>query len=339
MIQDSTSAPIATSSTVQDAGLQNVSLGETAHAAIQHHFKKATKYKKAVLKDTDPENLHQMRVGLRRLRTSLKVFDFALKLPKAARDRRLQEIARGLGTVRDLDVLHDLLINRYMVNLPQLEQRQLYQVLSNLGKQRQVCFEKMGDLLRGDRYRTFKQAYAQWIRRPEHQAQVAALPMRDCAPDLLLPLYCHLFQHPGWLIGTQMHSQQVQVLSVSGLRDDRLSQQLRKQEVLVHDLRKLIKQVRYQSDLLKDFYGDDYEKLLQDLKQSQEVLGGLQDMAVCRDVITTIVKGKLHKKMPYLVEQFHQTQAELWQEWQPIQRQYLNSTVRTQVKQILMNPK
>jgi CHAD domain-containing protein len=37
------------------------SMGDTAIAAINRYFSKAIDYEKAVLKDKDPEDLHQMR--------------------------------------------------------------------------------------------------------------------------------------------------------------------------------------------------------------------------------------------------------------------------------------
>ena len=41
------------------------------------------------LQDQDPEALHQMRIGMRRLRTALTGFAPALELPKAAQEKML----------------------------------------------------------------------------------------------------------------------------------------------------------------------------------------------------------------------------------------------------------
>ena len=49
----------------------NETLGHYAYRIIQKNFKKIVKYEKAVSDDTDPEPLHQMRVGMRRLRSAL----------------------------------------------------------------------------------------------------------------------------------------------------------------------------------------------------------------------------------------------------------------------------
>jgi inorganic triphosphatase YgiF len=59
-----------------------------------------------VLESSDPEGPHQMRIGLRRLRTALRVFRPAFD-SKALRQlgRELRDIAQLAGEVRDLDVL------------------------------------------------------------------------------------------------------------------------------------------------------------------------------------------------------------------------------------------
>lgn len=49
-------------------------LGEFAVASIQKHFHKSIKHEEEIFKDRGSEPLHQMRVGMRRLRTALMVF-------------------------------------------------------------------------------------------------------------------------------------------------------------------------------------------------------------------------------------------------------------------------
>ena len=332
---------------------QSATLGETAHHAIQRHFKKAIKYKKAVLQDTDPENLHQMRVGLRRLRTSLVTFDFVLALPKPARSPQVAQIARPLGSVRDLDVLGENLRTHYLPALPPKEQKRLKKILRQLERQRDRQFEKMQGVLTSDRYDTFTKSYQAWIDRPHYSQDMAALPIVDYAPDLLLPLFCRLFQHPGWWVGTTYREQEIELLSgigedldrlaspfaerLQGRKENPLYHQIQQQETVIHDLRKWVKQVRYQAELLSDCYGQDYQVMLEDLKLAQEILGGLQDIAVSRAVIHAGLGGKAEKKLPQLFEQFHQSTGQLWRDWQPLQQRYLNPTFRKDLKQLLLD--
>ncbi len=55
----------------------------------------------------DPEYLHQLRVGLRRMRSTLRAFRSLLRRRKAVEfDRQLRGILRALGAARDWDVFH-----------------------------------------------------------------------------------------------------------------------------------------------------------------------------------------------------------------------------------------
>ncbi|MEB3224731.1 MAG: CHAD domain-containing protein, partial [Synechococcus sp.] len=49
-------------------GLQGQQFGDWAHQAIAKHYQKILSHETGVLADRDPEELHQMRVGMRRLR-------------------------------------------------------------------------------------------------------------------------------------------------------------------------------------------------------------------------------------------------------------------------------
>lgn len=75
--------------------------GDYGYQALRKSFHRVTKVEAAVLQDQDPEPLHQIRVGMRRLRTVLQVFEPAIALPKGVSDKRIRTIAQTLGSVRD----------------------------------------------------------------------------------------------------------------------------------------------------------------------------------------------------------------------------------------------
>ena len=82
-----------------------VTLKEWANIAIAKHTSKIFKYETEVIKDKDPEDLHQMRVGMRRLRSAITGFAIALDLPAQVSEKNIGKIGRYLGKLRDLDVL------------------------------------------------------------------------------------------------------------------------------------------------------------------------------------------------------------------------------------------
>ncbi|MEM9568544.1 MAG: CHAD domain-containing protein, partial [Cyanobacteria bacterium P01_E01_bin.34] len=116
------------------------SLQDYVHTAIRKYVRKVTRYEKAVIADLDPENLHQMRVGMRRLRTVLKTYGSVLQLPKAAREPQVGKVARRLGNLRDIDVLLETLEKQYWPAIPFSEQLQLAKVMETLGSDRQAAF-------------------------------------------------------------------------------------------------------------------------------------------------------------------------------------------------------
>jgi inorganic triphosphatase YgiF len=68
----------------------------------------------AVRRGDQPEAIHQMRVGLRRLRTGLKLFEGAV-IPPAEWQSELAWIVAALGRARDADVLADETLSRLAV--------------------------------------------------------------------------------------------------------------------------------------------------------------------------------------------------------------------------------
>ena len=66
-----------------------------------------------VMQGGDPEHLHQLRVGLRRLRSLLKMFEDAAPLP-AGMDQELRWLGDELGAARDWDVLAEDTLSQLM---------------------------------------------------------------------------------------------------------------------------------------------------------------------------------------------------------------------------------
>jgi CHAD domain-containing protein len=70
--------------------------GEWAIQLVGRQAKRLAALQGDALHDRDPEALHQMRVNLRRLRTTLQQFSPALVLPPAVRDQRLAQLQQWL---------------------------------------------------------------------------------------------------------------------------------------------------------------------------------------------------------------------------------------------------
>lgn len=80
-------------------------LGEAAHALLQSLWSTAIAHEPGVRAGLDPEQVHKMRVAMRRLRTALRVFGGAFEGAPLGKWRdELRWLGRLLGEVRDLDV-------------------------------------------------------------------------------------------------------------------------------------------------------------------------------------------------------------------------------------------
>jgi CHAD domain-containing protein len=107
-------------------------VADWAYIGIDKHFHKVLKHEAGVLLDQDTEELHQIRVGMRRLRSTLTGFAPALTMPKYADQKRVGNLGRILGELRDLDVLKEAFVGHYQPILPPKEQDLLKKVLQVL---------------------------------------------------------------------------------------------------------------------------------------------------------------------------------------------------------------
>lgn len=310
-------------------------LGDAAADAIEKYFRKTLAHETEVLKDKDAEELHQMRVGMRRLRSAVTGFAPVLDLPKQAQEHKIGKVGRILGTLRDLDVMLDSLQNRYYPNLPAEEQEVLDQVLLTLLKQRRRALKGVRAVLEHKSYQLLKRSIEDWLEKPQFRA-ISNLPIAEVLPDLLLPQISEFFLHPAWLLGTEYEDGQVKVCD--DLNAEAVEHKLAAEGTILHDLRKQAKRVRYLMNLFGDFYGETYEAYVEDVKAIQECLGDIQDSEVLGEFLTDFVEGDLQKELPILAGILAESRYAAWGKWQILQRRYLSAETRQGLRSALIHP-
>jgi CHAD domain-containing protein len=313
----------------------SITLGEYASQIIFSKFQKIVDHEEAVLKDKKPEPLHQMRVGMRRLSTAVQVFSTAIVLPKAANHLAIEKIARSLGKPRDLDVLQQQLTSRYQPLLQKKEQSKFDKALKQSGQKRDKQFLHLQKTLDGDRYDQLKQAIQAWLDQPIY-TWMGDLSVSQSLPDLLLPLTCQLFLHPGWLVGTIIHRGKIMLLPIENA--EAVNQQCLQFGDVLHGLRKQTKQVRYQTEFFSDFYEVSYLQRIEEFKTIQDILGQIQDHLVLRQFLESTLNADLKECLPTIAEVIQQDQITLWQSWQPIQERYLSLEFRQGLRSLLTKP-
>ncbi|HLX31570.1 MAG TPA: CYTH and CHAD domain-containing protein [Gaiellaceae bacterium] len=99
----------------------------------------------------DPESLHDMRVGVRRLRALLRAGRDLVASDTSGLDERLQQLGRTLGEVRDLDVLLERLRGEAAELGPE-DAKQARALLSSLSRERARKRRRLLDVLSSDGY-------------------------------------------------------------------------------------------------------------------------------------------------------------------------------------------
>lgn len=313
-----------------------LSFGKVAYQSIQKQFKKSTKYEKGVLADQDPENLHQMRVGMRRLRTAIDVFAPAIQLPPAGQRPQVTKISKQLGKVRDLDVLH-LWFQHYLqhASTQVTEAEPLQQVFLCLDKRRTKQFAQLPKMFQGKGYRQFVCAYEDWLAHPQF-SPVAAMPILDVLPDLLLPLLSRLFLHPGWLVATEILEGRPYPLV--GMNPESLDNVFATNGLDFHDLRKQMKRVRYQTEFFIPFFGKSYQVQARNFRDLQELLGLFQDGVVLSDFLATALGSNWPEQLPSLATLLLEERFRNWKQWQALQLKYLDPKFRRTLSRRVMSP-
>jgi CHAD domain-containing protein len=314
---------------------QAVTLGEWANIAIAKHTGKILKHEAGVLKDKEPEELHQMRVGMRRLRSALIGFAPALDLPEIVNQKNIGKLGRSLGKLRDLDVLLDALTNQYRSLLPTAEQKSLDKVLKSLNKKREHISKQVQETLSDGLYLDLKQGLQNWLEQPTYQ-EIADLSIYPVLPDLLLPQVSKLLLHPGWLVGVKLKKGKIQFPKQRSSKS--VEKLLAEQDTILHDLRKEAKRSRYNLELFSQFYDNTYQDQIKKIEQIQEILGQIQDCFVLTEVLEKELKSEIANQMPELATLLTKTSHQKWQEWLTIQKHFLDERSQQELRLTIQQP-
>ncbi len=223
------------------------SVDAAARAAIIH-YTQALAREEPGARAGDVEAIHQMRVATRRLRAALGLFDgfFPAKAATALRDQ-LRAFGRGIGAVRDLDVLAQL-VTRQARKLDAEAASWLGPLKDAIVQQRAVEHKKLVQLLESDQYhQLLAKLNALSPSRARRSASLGPL-----ARELLRPL--------------------VRAVIRAGRTLDENSP-----AADLHRERVRVKRLRYAVEMLRGLGGKKLEKTLARLERMQELFGEHQD--------------------------------------------------------------
>ena len=291
-----------------------LSNGDLAVQLIQHQLKLLVKLQTPVLSGRDPEDLHQMRVAMRRLRSTVEHLRPALQLPIAVSDARLAKAGRRLGLARDLDVLQHRLDGSLMPQLPDGERRALRLVIKQLRRERQLAHRHVVEQLQGGPYLELLAQLQRWLKKPA-LTPLGEAPLSDWLLEWQVPQLSKLFLNPAWFLEQLTNSEERESL---------------------HGLRKQIKAVRYQLENCRTLLGPASLGWLDRFKQMQELLGELNDLQVLQKAIDDQMPLGLERSLPKLHGLLDQAGRTCWVRWRDLVERHHGVGQRRQLLQALL---
>jgi CHAD domain-containing protein len=210
------------------------------------------------------EALHKMRVSTRRLRSALQVFKKGFE-PEELRPyvKRLRELGRDLGVLRDLDVIiADL--QQYSESRGAEEQRALTHTIDFFSARRLKGLIVTREYLRSQRYIRFIRRFHDFVEDDDAPESESAVRVSYEGP-------------------TQIYERIADVRSLGRNLDRATIGQL-------HDLRICFKRLRYTIEMYQDVIGEAVVAILDTLKAIQEHLGALQDSQRATEMIDDFVR-------------------------------------------------
>jgi len=227
---------------------------------------------------SDPEGVHQMRVGMRRARAALAVFQSLLPQETTRLFRSdLQWLGRELGGARDLDVLtRELLspIEPFLAGDPAFKR-----LCEEAIALRVECYAEVREVLHSPRYARFVLELGTWISGrawrnqalSESSARLFA-PARDFARELL----------------DRRHR-----------KVRRLGERIGESDEARHALRIQLKKLRYGGEFFRDLFPNRHAKrYLRRIAGAQGSLGRMNDVATAHRILETLLARLGEERAP-----------------------------------------
>lgn len=248
------------------------SVGAAVWVSLAEQTRRFRRLRQRVLRGKDPEDLHQLRVTLRRFRAALELGREALDLPPAVDGQALRRISRALGRLRDVDVALEHLDG--LVPVAKGDQgRALDQLRARLRRRQRAIRRTIRRDLDEPEVERAVNALRRWVREPRF-FPFAFRPLSATARGMLAPAERAVQTHPGWNV----------VPGAAG-------RFATAEDPILHDLRKRVKDLRYRLEILSRPRPELAERRLAMLRRTQDHLGGLHDLETIRAFLDSPLKG------------------------------------------------
>lgn len=219
-----------------------------------------------VLASEDPEGPHQLRVGLRRLRSAFRLFKPVLNPATVAPlDRMARTIAQEAGSIRDIDVLIEEIVEPLVDKAPDI-----------------LSFDALLEALHAARDKDTRSSVINHLKSAE-------------VNRFILDLAAYT-EGRGWLDPENFHQTSLLAQPIEAYSTKALARQWKKvvgygkrlEDLTIperHDMRKAMKKMRYGIEFFDSLYSADTVKpFLKRMKKLQDIFGYLNDVAMAESL-------------------------------------------------------
>jgi CHAD domain-containing protein len=290
-------------------------MAEAGRIVLLRDFIDMLNHEAGALTGEDIEDLHQMRVATRRMRSALRLLEPYYTGKLAGRFRKqLGEIADVLGDIRDRDVLLEAMTD-YLPTLPATMQDELKRVMQFLEGEREAEREDLHHLVSKRSYGRFIEAFQAFLTTPESHA--VGLTLHGTVKPTLV-------RH---VLPTVIHEHLGAVRAYGAVIEEADGPTL-------HQLRIEFKRLRYTIALFDEVLGTGAKAFLKELKKVQDLLGRMQDIVTAHALLdpmqARLDEAQLEALNAYFVhldEEYEVLRGEVLEVW----RKFESRTVQRQL--------
>lgn len=240
------------------------------------------------LHSDDVEYLHQLRVGMRRFKSALKLFRDLVALPPELREQ-LDELSGLLGAARDADVL--LLSTLADLNGAEKQTQAMHALLEHAARHAAERRAAAREALHGTRHAQLMIALFEWVdckrwRRDvsKQERQRLRTPLAGYAHHAVIAAHALVARRAGKVRDQQREEER------NAKRDEKPDDDGAARSM--HRLRIAGKQSRYAVDFFTDIERPNRaEKYIKQLTRTQDALGALNDVSVAKHTLADFAKA------------------------------------------------
>lgn len=261
-------------------------------ARLDNQLRALLQHEEGTRSGVDPEDLHDMRVTIRRLRAAVSAEGGGLGDAAGPLQEELKWLGNALGPVRDLDVQLDRL-RAEAFGFDTKERAAVERLLVGLVKERKAARRRMLAAMRTKRYPALLKALA---------SATASTPVETDGEAL----------KPAAVVSVIYKPYRKLYKAVRALAENPPDAEL-------HALRIKGKRLRYAAELVGPAASEPVKNLIKATRAFQEVLGEHQDAAVAEETLRRLADGQDDTEVIFvagrLVEREHARRVEYREQW------------------------